>query len=223
MKLSKDICTVLYYTSNTELEPFASNIRKRLVSSIGDLPLISVSQKPLPDFGTNICVGEVGVNEYNEWRQVLLGCEKATTPFIIVAEADALYPPEYFDFIPPFLDKIYRYDNIWIMRIGRPFYLKKDWTEGAQILGREFFIKSIERALAGWPMWNPVYGAQISKRHPAFPMRSWDYFGGINPVVSVKTGHGLRLHTGTQVNTPGETSLPYWGDCAKLQKELLSD
>lgn len=218
MKLTKELATVIYYTANTEREPFASNIRKRLLSVIGDLPLISVSQKPL-DFGDNICVGEVGVNEYNEWRQVKLGCEKATTPFVIVAEADDLYPPSYFDFVPERLDRIYRYDNIWIMRVGRPFYLRKDWTEGAQILGREYFISLIDKALEGQPMWVEGY-AQLPKNKEVFPYREWDYFTG-DPVISVKTGDGMRLKTGTQRHTKGEYSLPYWGSCTLLEKELL--
>jgi hypothetical protein len=218
VKLTPELCTVIHYTANSEKEPFASNIRKKLLDAIGDLPLISVSQKPL-DFGTNICVGDVGVNEFNEWRQVLLGCQKATTPFIIVAEADALYPPEYFDFIPPKLDRVYRYDNVWIMRVGRPFFLRKDWTEGAQILGREYFISLIEKALEGRPMWTKEY-SQIDKSRPVFKHRDWDYFTG-NPVVSVKTGDGMRLYTGTQVNTKGEYSLPYWGSERTLERELL--
>ena len=69
MKLTKDLCSVIYYTANTEKEPLAGNVRKRLLSVIEDLPLISVSQKPM-DFGTNICVGDVGVNEYNEIANV---------------------------------------------------------------------------------------------------------------------------------------------------------
>lgn len=218
--MSEHVATVIYYTANTEIEPFASNIRKRLLSVIGDLPLISVSQKPL-DFGKNICVGEVGMNEFNEWRQVLIGCEEAKTPFILVAEADALYPPEYFNFIPPEIDKIYRYTPVWIMRIRRPFFLRKDWTEGAQMIGREYFIKLLNKALAGQPLWNPVVNAQISKAKPVFPCRAWNYFEG-NSMISVKTGHGMRVFTGTQVDTKGEYSLPYWGSCIKLQEELLS-
>jgi len=217
MKLTPELATVIYYTANTEREPFASNIRKRLLDVIGDLPLISVSQKPL-DFGTNICVGDVGVNEYNEWRQVKLGCEKATTPFVIVAEADALYPPSYFDFIPERLDRIYRYDNVWIMRVGRPFFLRKDWTEGAQILGREYFISLIDKALEGFPMWTPGY-AQLAKDKPVFKWKDWDYFTG-DAVISCKTGDGMRLKTGTQRGTKGEYSLPYWGNCTILEQEL---
>ena len=216
---SKDL-TIIYYTCNVEPEPFATNVRKILRKNSGDLPIISVSQKPL-DFGDNICVGGVSMNEYNEWRQVKLGCEKATTPFVIVAEADALYPPSYFDFLPDKLDRIYRYNPIWIMRTGRPFYLKKDWTEGAQILGREYFISLINKALEGQPMWTEGY-AQISKEKEVFPYKQWDYYYG-DPVISVKTGYGMRTHTGTQRKTKGEYSLPFWGKEVLLEKELLCE
>ena len=217
MKLTKDLATVLYYTASVEPEPFATNVRKKLAENCGGLPIISVSQKPL-DFGYNICVGEKGVNEYNEWRQVKMGCEKATTPFVIVAEADALYPPSYFDFIPDRLDRIYRYNPIWIMRTGRPYFLKKDWTEGAQILGREYFISLIDKALEGQPEWVDGY-AQLEKYKPVFPYKEWDYYYG-DPVISVKTGFGMRTHTGTQRGTKGLYELPYWGKQKDLEKTI---
>lgn len=227
MKLTPDLCTIIYYTHSQEDPVLESNIRKRLLEVSGDLPIISVSQKPL-EFGKNICVGDVGVNDDNLWRQVLLGLYEATTPFVTVAEADALYPPEYFDFVPPRLDRVYRYNPVWIMRVGRPFYLKKDWTEGAQIMGREHFIGLINEALAGLPMWNPLKSKdfksskEYDKMKPVFDFekRDWDYFGGPNPVVSVKTGDGMRKHTGTQKQTKGEDELPYWGNCSDLERSL---
>lgn len=50
--------TVVYYTSNKEHEYFENKVKKRLLKTIGDIPLISVSQKPMKGFGKNICVGE---------------------------------------------------------------------------------------------------------------------------------------------------------------------
>ena len=227
MKLTKDLCTIIYYTASQEKDNFEQNVRNKLLEVSGDLPIISVSQKPL-NFGHNICVGDVGVNDDNEWRQVLLGLYEAKTPFVLSAEADALYPPEYFDFVPERLDRIYRYNPVWILRTGRPFYLKKDWTEGAQIIGREYFIRLINEGLSGLPMWNPrnakdfKSSKQYDKMKPVFNFekRDWDYFGGPTPVISVKTGEGMRKHTGTQVSTKGEYSLPYWGPAVELEKEL---
>ena len=69
--------TIIYYTSNTENENFENKIRENILKVKGDLPLISVSQKPI-DFGHNICVGELGKSYENAFYQAKIGCEIAT-------------------------------------------------------------------------------------------------------------------------------------------------
>ncbi|KKT37762.1 MAG: hypothetical protein UW26_C0025G0001, partial [Candidatus Collierbacteria bacterium GW2011_GWF1_44_12] len=65
----KNQVTVLYYTSNREDEKFETRIRKNLLKNCGDLPIVSVSQKPI-DLGRNICVG-VHENSYtSEFMQI---------------------------------------------------------------------------------------------------------------------------------------------------------
>ena len=91
--------TVIYYTSNKEKELFESRIRESILDMIGDIPLISVSQKPI-DFGKNICVGDVGVCGHNLFRQFQIGAKAAKTKYVCNVEADALYPKEYFEFTP---------------------------------------------------------------------------------------------------------------------------
>ena len=49
-KITKNDLTVVYYTSNwldTNNPYFLENTKKQLLTAIGDLPLISVSQKPM--------------------------------------------------------------------------------------------------------------------------------------------------------------------------------
>lgn len=153
--------TVVYYTSNQEDESFEKKIRQRILDTIGDMPLISVSQKPI-DFGKNICVGNVGLSGHNVFRQLQIGAEAATTPFIISAESDVLYPKEYFEFVPPETDACYRYDNVYILwkyytRI-RKFYFRKAHTEGAQICGRKWLIERIKGTLDSKVIWSGKEG-----------------------------------------------------------------
>ena len=54
--------TIIYYTSNREDERFESRVRANLLKVCGNLPIISVSQKPIYGFGFNIPVGDVGVS-----------------------------------------------------------------------------------------------------------------------------------------------------------------
>src|SRR3989304_6181792 len=116
--------TVLYYTSNQEHQGLEQRVRENILARCGGLASISISQKPI-DFGTNICVGEVGASGFNMFRQVLIGCEAAKTPFIISAESDCLYPPDYFTFRPKRDDVCYRNSNLYVMPDHRDFYFHK--------------------------------------------------------------------------------------------------
>src|SRR3972149_7707670 len=98
----KDL-TVVYYTSNwldTHNPYFLENTKKQLLKAIGDLPLISVSQKPIA-FGTNICVGEIGRSHLNLYRQILIGTKAAKTKYVAMAEDDILYSHEHFHYHVP--------------------------------------------------------------------------------------------------------------------------
>ncbi len=90
--------TLIYYTCNLVEEKFANNIRFALLQF--DIPIISVSQKPL-NFGMNICVGEIGVSIYNIYKQILIGAKEVKTEFVACCEDDALYTFEHFSHRPP--------------------------------------------------------------------------------------------------------------------------
>ncbi len=218
----KDLLTVVYYTSNREDESFEKKIRAKLLEVIGDLPLISVSQKQI-DFGKNICVGDVGVSNQNTFRQFQLGAINAKTPYVIAAEADCLYPREYFEFIPENITMCCRYDNVWIMyRDSTAGFVRKEYSEGAQIWGREILISHYERRLRGRGYWNPVL--EHGKNVPLlFKKQSWSFFHGKVPVISIKTTEGMHRFTGvipTQ-DPSGVKKLPFWGTAAKLRKEFF--
>ncbi len=208
----KDV-TVIYYTSNREKEDFESKIRKNLLKVIGDLPLISVSQKPI-DFGTNICVGDVGTSDHNIYRQMQTGCLKATTKFVCTAEADCLYPPTgYFDFIPPDESAAYHYTNVWILYKGSHIFKKKAFSLCALFSNREYLLSRLDRVLRKLPQWS------TRKPHPLFhKYRGWTPFTNDLPVVNIKTRNGMRWFTGTEKIEKPE--LPYWGSAEKLEEEL---
>ena len=108
--------SIVYYSACTEQPEFEARIRADLLRKTSErgIPIISVTRKPV-DLGTNICIGEQTVCYMNEWRQLLIGLKAATTMFCQTAEADCLYPDSYFDFVPPVEDRIFYYDNIYII------------------------------------------------------------------------------------------------------------
>jgi hypothetical protein len=141
--------TIIYYTNNRENPEFEYRIRRTLRRTIKPLriPLISVSQKPI-NFGTNICVGDVGLSAQNAWRQFQIGAIKAKTRFVCSGEHDVLYAPDFFTFKPPRDDAFYIAHPMWVLwnlrGKQRAFGLKQQGSESAVIVGREYLIDMIE-------------------------------------------------------------------------------
>lgn len=224
----KNLLTVLYYTSNHEKPEFEQRIIENLQEACGNLPIISVSQKPL-SLGKNICVGPVGLSYLNEWRQILIGAREVRTPYIVFAESDHLYPKEYFSFVPP-REGLYRYDNCWVVfkditRAGS--YRRKAFSDGAQIWDTNSVIKIHERFLAGKPQWfDGPYNTINEKGEDDEQILNvpFDFFSGTIACVQFKTGDGVS-NSANVLNKPGENNrknnLPYWGHVNTLRAKYF--
>jgi len=214
--------TILFYTSNKEGELFEGRIKDNILANSGGLPIVSVSQKPI-DFGENIVVGDVGVSGFNMFRQILLGLERVKTPFVISAEADCLYPPDYFSFVPEKLDVCYRNSNVYVMGQRRNyFYHKPEGATHAQIIGTEFYRDLLTKLFEGAPTWNPD--------EKNFPKERWrkedftdkiEYYKSENPVVQIKTFQSMRHYTHSERIPIYE--LPFWGLGYKFKNTYYDD
>jgi hypothetical protein len=204
--------TVVYYSNNREQPAFAANVQRVLLDAIGDLPLISVSQKPM-DLGTNICVGDVGSSTQNTWRQFQIGAMEAKTKFVCTAEADCLYPPDYFTYRPPSDDAIWCAKPMFVLmamrRVARQYLPKKLGSFGASFMGRETIVRAMEEVLRPLGQWGDVDEKDDGfsniyqfVRRAGFRIR--------HPVVSIKTDAGLH-HRGNRFQ--GKTGVvDYWGE-----------
>jgi hypothetical protein len=196
--------TIIYYTANMETPEFEEKIRANIKKQAGDIPIISVSRKPI-SLGENICIGEKPVCYSNSFRQILIGLRKAKTKFCIAAESDTLYPPEYFQFTPPIDDQVFRYTNLFVYFDGYNRFWRKRYVEAAQMCGRDYWIESIEKVIGKKTTWEPV------KNNPPFIFTTKDKYSwkSDNPVLTFKTRRGIGFKTGF---LPGSVStLPYWG------------
>ncbi len=212
--------TIIYCSSNREKPEFEQRIRDGILKSAGNIPIISVSQKPI-DFGQNICVGDVGASGFNFFRQVLIACKAATTKFVTSAEADCLYPPDYFTFIPDRDDVCYRDSNLYVMGNRRDyFFSKKEGATHAQVVGREFYIRTLEKLFENAPEWNAE-----EKNFPKERFGKEDVFDKIeyyeteSPVVQIKTGDSMRHYTHSD-RTP-IYEIPYWGSGKLLRPQYI--
>lgn len=218
---SKHKTTIIYYTSNKEDPQFEKRVQENLLKVCGNLPIISVSHKPI-NLGKNICVGDVGASGFNMFRQVQIACEEADTDFVISAEADCLYPPDYFEFVPPRLDVCYRSDNLYVMPDHRDFFFhKKEGATHAQIVGRKYYLETLNKLFEGAPQWSVE-----EKNFPKERLRKVDVFDEIkywhtkNPIFQIKTHRGMRYYTHSERIPIAE--LPYWGTGKKVREYYLN-
>jgi hypothetical protein len=155
------------------------------------------------------------------FRQVQIACQEAETDFVISAECDCLYPPDYFAFTPEKLDVCYRDSNLYVMPDMRDFYFsKKEGATHAQIVGRKFYLDTLNKLFDGAPKW------RVEEKN--FPKERWghadifshiEYYNTENPVFQIKTHKGMRYYTHSD-RTPIQ-SIPYWGDGKKAREYYL--
>jgi len=215
--------TILYCTSNREKPEFEEKIRQEIIKNSGGIPIVSVSQKPI-DFGLNICVGsDIGVSGFNFIRQILIGCYATNARYIISAESDCLYCPDYFRFIPPREDKCFRNTNTYLMGYGRMvFWKKREGGTWAQIVNRDFYIKRLEFLLKGQPKWDATkknFPKEI--KLPFFEEDQIEKFTTENPCISVKTGFGLRRFSHSEREDINELS--FWGSGKSIYDEFIKN
>jgi hypothetical protein len=213
--------TIIYCSSNREKWLFEKRIIKYLLKNCGGLPIVSVTQKPI-NLGTNICVGDMGVSGFNFFRQSLIACREAKTKFVISAEADCIYPPDYFQFEPEREDIFYRNSNIYVLGLNRNSYRHKPrGSTFAQVVGREHYISVLEKLFKGAPEWdaNDKSFPKGRWRQPDVPDKQ-ELYSTKNPCISFKTGNGMR-NTSTTNNTP-INSIDYWGSGRVLRTKFLS-
>ena len=209
--------TVVYYTSNRENPEFERRILETLVENMGDLPLITVSHKPMP-LGNNICVGDVGRSGYNAWRQLYLGAGLAKTRFICTAESDYIYPKEYFSYVPPSEDSFYLANPVYLLCASDPsrtryIPMPVHWREGASVTGRKYLMKSLEDILPGDDIWRSR-GESRGMRQNLFAGKKLELFDLPSPAVTFKTSENMHSHVMRYRKTTSR--LRGWGRASDL-------
>ena len=208
--------TAIYITANKELEQMADVVKNKLLEA--NIPIVSVSQKPL-DFGNNICVGEVGRSSQNVLRQFLIGAEKATTKYVAMAQADCLYPPDYFGYIPPKDNASYFYNNVWRLDSENGRFAPKKTPPLCVLYGnREHLIERVKESLDGKPEWSDKL-EHGTNRPVSLKNGDWETFTSEKPVIQINHDKGMHWKY-LDRNGKGIEKLPYWGDGKKLNREL---
>lgn len=213
----KNLVTGLYVTSNRENQGFEQKIREDILNKKGDMPIISVSQKPI-DFGTNICIGDVGTSGFNFVAQLRIACKNAKTKFVLALESDCLYAPDYFKFIPPHKDGVWRNTNNYVLVHGENMFYPKDSQTAFQVAGRDFLLDRLNFLLKDQPEWSTDMQNFPKEIGQPF-LEGWNTFKTEFACFGIKTGEGMRVQT--RHGKEGLTELPYWGTAKKIKETYL--
>jgi hypothetical protein len=213
---------IIYVSSNREYPQFEERIRKNLLENCGSLPIISVTQKPTR-LGQNIVVGDsIGVSGFNMFRQVLIGCRASDADYVISCEADTVYPPDYFQFVPNRLDVCYRNSNLFVMGQHRNYFYKKaEGATHAQIVGRQFYIDTLEKLFEGTPEWSATdrnFPKERNGKDDVFD--EIEYWDTKNPVIQIKTSQSMRNFTHSDRIERNE--LPFWGNGKEFRNKYYN-
>lgn len=227
--------TAVLYTSNRINPTFAKNTQTELLRSIGDLPLVIVSQKKM-NLGyncTNVVVGKYS-SHVNIYRQALLGALTADTKWIALCEDDVLYVPEHFKYRPknkPFAYNL-GYWGVYTFQKEPVFNYKGRKNLNFLICDRIAFIEAMEERFRKYPdesMVNKDIWAEPGKYERQLGVavcETEDFW--TNPAC-IKFSHENELsfaELGVKKRA-GELralEIPYWGhiqDVLKLSKEVV--
>lgn len=218
--------TLIYYTASVLEEGFAQRVRESLLLASAGRPIISVSQKPLI-FGTNLCIGEIGITPYNVYKQFLMGAHAAKTEYVVCCEDDTLYSQEHFDAAPEVSDAFLYNTNRWWIESSGVFRWRDRAAMCACIVNRKFAIEVLEARFEKFP--NMLPGRQ-----------AWRIFGepgrcetklGLPKVKMIRyKGEGTVVTFNHRGSLGGKRrvadsdllaeSLPTWGIAAELWKEM---
>ncbi len=147
--------TIIMLTANRVSQNWAEFHKQKLLEAAGDLPVITISRKPL-DWGINLLDEEL-YHISNIYFQLLRGAKLAKTKYIAVAEDDTLYPKEHFAYRPPEDAFAYNQNRFGLFTWGKPTYFWKDRISNSTLIAsRKLVIEALEERFAKYPNGTPT-------------------------------------------------------------------
>jgi hypothetical protein len=218
--------TLIYYTANLIPEPFAEKVRARLQSQADKygLPIISVSQKPL-NFGYNICVGDIGVCNYNVYWQLWQGVKLVETDCIVCCEDDAVYSDSHILHHPQSKD-VFFYDwNRYI--IDKDVFWHKDnrTVMSMCIASTKLMFDTLKEKFEKYPSkdtdkWKYFGEPGKYEGHLGLTIREKQFFTAPDPSITFNHKNNLGGRRKRYNTDPSASELPYWGKAIDLWKEF---
>lgn len=222
--------SIIYITANVIPSVFALKVRRNLKEAVNGLPVIAVTHKPSADYFENNIVVDLPRSQYSIYKQILIGAKKAKTKYVAIAEDDVLYVAPHFEFRPKPGHWGYNMNSWSIFTWGIPMFSYKAPGGRRNLNGliceREMLIEHLEERFRLWPDDSKIdirifgepgkYDNQLGTK----PYPSEDFY--TNP-PNIVFSHQANLQfkglgTRKALGQIRATSVPYWGEAAKIRK-----
>lgn len=223
--------TIIFLTLNRLPEKWVKFHREKLLESIGNTPVITLSSKPT-NLGLNI-IQDRPPSKPNIFRQMLRGAIMAKTPYIAIVEDDTLYPKDHFTFFRPPLDRFAYNQHRWSLYTwGEPIYHLKNYMliNSSLIAPRELLIKNLEERFKKLDDNSPVLGDEIgviekklglprikpieAKSENPIIQFDHDFFTRGSEKETIERRHAKKL------GVIKAYDVPYWGSAKNLVKKF---
>lgn len=210
--------SIVYYTANRISDSFAVNVRSHLLqSSGGNVPIISVSQKPI-DFGENIWVKGLVPSVYNTYVQVLVGARCVKTQYVACCEDDCLYVPEHFEYRP---SNAFSYNtNRWNVDEEGVYFYKHSRLMCMCVCPTKLLVDTLEARFSKYPDPSaciPHLGEPGKyERQLRLPVVKMEEFKTENPCIHFNHRDSLGLRRGLRRRYEIIPRLEYWGNAQEL-------
>ncbi len=220
--------TAVFLTSNKVPEGWARFHREKLFEAIGDMPLITISKRPMDIRGVNL-IDEEPSSFSNFYFQILRGAKEAKTSHIAIIEDDTLYHKSHFSYLPPLDTFAYNLNRWSLFTWGEPIYSRKDNKVGAAgILPRLEAISALEERFAKHPVLPPINCGELGtggEESLGLPPRKSCRFMSQYPIVQLNHDYFSTIENTPEAVTRRHTKklgavqayrIPIWGEAYKL-------
>lgn len=218
--------TAIFLTQNEVPEAWAAFHQKVLLRELEEIPLITLSRKPMNLPGTNLLQDEPK-SMSNIYRQLLRGAKLATTEYIAVVEDDTLYPREHFLQRPSKHCIGYNMNHWSLFTWGTPTYSWRNRRGNYSMLSsRELVIEALEERFAKYPNGTPEnitgeIGRPMVERNMGITLREVQEFETTIAVVNFNHSNAtdrLQVQQRKNLGKIQAFDIPYWGRAEDLVK-----
>lgn len=231
--MKKPDITAIFLTQNEVPESWAAFHHEVLLRELEDIPLITLSRKPMQLPGINLLQDEPK-SLSNIYRQLLRGAKIATTEYIAVVEDDTLYPREHF-LQTPHRGHIGYNMNHWSLftwitpHHPRPTYSWRNRRGNYSMLSeRKLVIEALEERFTKYPNGTPEnitgeIGRPMVERNMGITLRRVHEFETTIGIVNFNHAHASDTLQRQQRKNLGKIQaydVPYWGKAEELVKHF---